>query len=122
MNRITESIKKLAKIIETALLNGKDAKGKNFNAETVRLNAQRLDLDLPDYATLQSLKSAYMGILLTEEEAQTVYSLLGNTPDHYNQQPLAVKMTIFKLFSELLNAKISEKKNNSGLTSNLSTL
>jgi len=42
---------------------------------------------------------------LTLDEAQSVYSLLGETPDHFNRQPVEVKSVLTQIFGELLQKK-----------------
>jgi len=69
-----------------------------------------LDMDMEEYCTFQTLKSAATGSTLTLEEAQTIYAHLGNVPEHFNAQPLEVKITLTSVYSSLLGARIKSKK------------
>jgi len=61
------------------------------------------DLTLDDYCRFQELKTlACASGQLTLEEALTTYGYLGNTVEHFNQQPLAVKVACTELLAELL--------------------
>lgn len=70
-----------------------------------------LDMDLSEFARFQELKSlAMMEGILTEEEAQTVFRLLGGVPAVFNAQDCATKAVLTKLFGELLGLKIQAAK------------
>ena len=71
---------------------------------------EKLDLDAEEHSTFQELKSSVMGLLLNSEEAQLVYMLLGSTPEHFNKQSLSVKVTLTRLFEELLDIVIKAKR------------
>lgn len=60
------------------------------------------DMELDEYCRFQTLKSAAVGSQLTLDEAQTIYGFLGNTPEHFNQQPLAVKWVLTEVYASLL--------------------
>lgn len=69
-------------------------------------NTKALDLDFEEYFRFQELKSlAVAEDVLTPEEGQTIYTLLGNMPDCFNRQDYAVKATLTKVFLELMKAK-----------------
>ena len=96
MNRIIQAIEKTKKQIETRLANGL------VTPEKVDSLSKSLNMDFEEYFRFQELKSAHAGSRLTLDEAQTVYGFLGNTVEHFNQQPVEVKSVLTKIFSELL--------------------
>lgn len=64
---------------------------------------KKLDMELGEYVRFQEAKSlAFASGLLTGNEAQTIYRFLGNAPDHFNKQPIEVKVVLTKVFEELL--------------------
>ena len=66
-------------------------------------NTEVLDLTFKEYCRFQELKSlAAVEGALTLEEAQTVYTLLGVTPECFNRQDYAVKAVLTLLFARLL--------------------
>lgn len=67
-----------------------------------------LDMPVDEYCHFQTLKSAAVGTKLTLDEAQTIYDLLGNTPEHFNRQPLEIKYALTKVFSELIKTEIRQ--------------
>jgi hypothetical protein len=65
-------------------------------------------MELGEYAKFQELKShAFAMGKLTQEEAQTIYGLLGETPAHFNRQSIEVKVVLTQIFKELLGARIA---------------
>jgi len=96
MNRVTVAIDNLNKIIPERL-----AKGLTTQAKIDELH-KGLDMALIEYVKFQELKSAYAGVLLTMDEAQTVYGFLGNTVEHFNRQSVAVKSILTKLYVEII--------------------
>ena len=75
---------------------------------------KELDMPLDEYVRFQELKSvASMDGTLTLEEAQTIYGFLGNTPDHFNSQPIEVKSILTKILAELLQKRIGKKRSHS---------
>lgn len=102
MNRVTAGIEKTREMIHGRLAAGQ------VTQEKVDALHKSLDMPFDEYCTFQALKSVAMSHnKLTEEEAQTVYAYLGNTPDQFNEQPIQVKVILTKLFSELLTWKVS---------------
>ena len=64
---------------------------------------RNLDMEVGEFCRFQELKSlAMLEGKLTQDEAQSVYALLGNTPEHFNGQPVAVKSVLTQIFGELL--------------------
>ena len=92
MNRITAAIDRQKTTIANRGLTA---------AETAELS-KKLDLDFGDYCYFQELKSVMTGGVLSIAEAMSVYGYLGNTPEHFNKQPLEVKCILTKVFQELL--------------------
>ncbi len=69
-------------------------------------DSTKLDMNFEEYVRFQELKSlAVIEGVLTLEEGQTIYSLLGNIPDDFNSQDYAVKAVLTKVFLELLREK-----------------
>jgi len=97
MNRITVAIDNLNKTIPERI-----AKGLTTQEKVDELN-KALDMSLREYVHFQELKSAYAGVLLTMDEAQTVYGFLGNTVEHFNRQSITVKSILTKLYAEIIN-------------------
>ena len=72
-----------------------------------KLNALKLDMEFDEYVKFQELKS--LGSIdgtLSLEEAMTVYGYLGNTVEHFNAQPVPVKVVLTQLFAELIDRRI----------------
>jgi len=71
---------------------------------------RNLSMAFDEYCSFQNLKSlAVASGTLTLEEGQTVYGYLGNTVEHFNDQSLAVKIVLTKLYAELLERKMPKK-------------
>jgi hypothetical protein len=67
-----------------------------------------LDMEFEEYCKFQEYKSlAVADGTLTLEEGQSIYHALGNTPDHFNGQPVHVKAVLTKLFQELLSKRLA---------------
>ncbi len=102
MNRIRDSIMKMRAQIQLRIDVGLTT------AAQVEETRKSLDMGLDEFARFQELKSlASMGGTLTLDEAQYVYSLLGETPNHFNNQNVEVKAVLTKLFAELLARSIA---------------
>ena len=66
-----------------------------------------LDMNLEEYCKFQNLKSeSFISNLLSLDEANYVYKLLGTTPETFNAQPVQIKIVLTQLFQELLGVKI----------------
>jgi hypothetical protein len=64
-----------------------------------------LDMDLGEFVRFQEVKSLAVATgKLTADEGQLVYSLLGNTPEHFNKKDAATKAVLTQLFRELLES------------------
>jgi plasmid maintenance system antidote protein VapI len=101
-NKITQAIERQRVTIET------NVQAKGITPEKLKQISSSMDMDIEEFCKFQELKSlAMMQNKLTLDEAQTVYAYLGEVPEHFNNQPLAVKVILTKLFSELLSLKIS---------------
>ncbi len=93
MNRIISAIEKQ----KSAII------AKGLSVEKIDELYKALDMSMVEYVRFQEAKSlAFIDGRLSLEEANCVYAYLGSTPDHFNKQPLAVKIVLTKLFSELL--------------------
>ena len=93
MNRILIGIDRIKAAIES----------KNFSPEKLAQMSKAMDMELGEYCRFQELKSlASMDGRLTLDEAQTIYGYLGNTLEHFNAQPLAIKYALIDVFATLL--------------------
>ncbi len=93
----------------TEQIDGRIAAGL-VTAEKVAAHSKSLDLDFAEFATFQEVKSlAAASGVLTPDEANTVYGYLGNTPDHFNRQEVAVKYVLSGVFRELLERRMERK-------------
>jgi len=94
MNRIAAAIAKAKIIIE------------NKPAAEVDLLNKSLDMPFDMYCKFQELKSVASMTVLSMDEAMTIYSYLGNTPEHFNKQHVAVKGILLTVFKELLERQV----------------
>lgn len=100
MNRVTAAIEKTKARLEKRLEDGL------VTPEQVQELDRQLDMEPGEYCRFQELKSlAYMEGRLTLDEANTVYSILGETTDHFNSQPVAAKSVLTQIFGELLERR-----------------
>jgi hypothetical protein len=101
MNRVYSSIEKTKQIIADRIEKGQTT------AEKVESYRRSLDFTFDEFAAFQELKSvAMVEGKLTAEEAQLVYSYLGNTPEHFNSQSVEVKHVLTKIYVELLEKRM----------------
>lgn len=98
MNRIAEAIEKQRLAIQERL-----AAGLVTQAE-VDATQKYLDIGLDDYCLFHEMKSVLAGSTLTHDETQMIYTYLGNTPDHFNQQPIEVKAVLTQVMMELMRS------------------
>lgn len=96
-NRITEGIAKAKATIEDRI-----AQGLTTQEKVDELN-KTLDMDMTMYCDFQNRKSlASMDGRLSTEEAQTIYSLIGNTPCTFNNLPTHTKVVLTEVYATLL--------------------
>jgi hypothetical protein len=101
MNRVTTAIEKTKLRLQQRL-----ESGETTPERAVELH-RNLDMEPGEYCRFQELKShAQLEGTLTLDEAQTIYSLLGNTPENFNAQPVEVKSVLTMIFGELLERRI----------------
>lgn len=101
MNRIVAVIARMEAIVAE-----KKAAGA-LTDEKIEASRKALDMDWEEYTIFQNLKSlASTDGTLTLDEANTVYSYLGETLDHFNNQSFPVKLVLNKLLAQLLDKKI----------------
>lgn len=102
MNRVTAAIEKTKLRLEHRIQEGLTTPQK------VQELHRELDMEPGEFCRFQELKSlAFAEGKLTLEEANTVYELLGETPDHFNKQHVAAKSVLTQIFGELLERRIS---------------
>ena len=100
-NRIVNAIGKMEAQIADRIAKGLTTAAK---VEDCR---KSLDMTIEEHAKFQTLKSlAVAQNVLTLDEGQTVYNLLGNTVSTFNKQPVHVKHVLTSLFGELLKKRI----------------
>lgn len=97
MNRITTAIEAMRPRIEAVTDTQRDTLD-----ETARF-------DFEEFAHIQELKSAMVGDVLTLEEAQTIYRIMGETPSHFTEQPLAERLVVVQVAEELLRKRLTLK-------------
>lgn len=101
MNRVTTAIERMKDQIQDRISQGLTTK------EEVAQSRTALDMELSEFAKFQETKSiAMMEGKLNQQEAQTIYGLLGETVEHFNAQTVEVKYVLTKIFQELLEKKI----------------
>lgn len=99
---------RIAAAIEVQELNIKNrlADGRT-NQQNLDILHGELDAELLEYFKFQELKSlAVSEQILTLDEGMTVYAYLGESPETFNKQPLAVKVTLTELFRELMGRRV----------------
>lgn len=102
VNRVSAAIRRMRTQIQERIALGMTTEAR------VEQTRKALDMDLGEFARLQELKSlAGVDGTLTPDEAQTVYALLGSTPEHFNNQDAATKAVLTQLFRELLERQVS---------------
>lgn len=92
MNRIEQAINRVESKLEALTID------ENKMAELE--GAASLDFDM--YCDLQNRKSAFIGTVLTLEEGNTLYGILGNEPSQFKKQSLAKRIVAVKIYGELL--------------------
>jgi hypothetical protein len=102
MNRVTASIARAKARIADRMASGA------VTEQSIGELHKRLDMNAGEFCRFQELKSvAMLEGKLTQEEAQTIYAMLGNTPEHFNRQPVEVKSTLTQIFGELLEKSMA---------------
>lgn len=100
MNRVAKAITAQEMNIKARLADGRTTK------DSLAKLHDELDMELFEYARFQDLKSlAVAAQTLTLDEGNTIYGYLGESPETFNRQSLAVKVTLTELFRHLLAAK-----------------
>lgn len=99
-NRVAAGIAKFNQVIQDKLTNG------DITQEKLDEMNKSLDMDTKEYCMFQNEKSlASMDGRLSLDEAQTVYMYLGETPDTFNTQSLAVKYVLTEVWGSLLKKR-----------------
>ncbi len=101
MNRVAITIDKQRIAIAEKLAAGE------ITQEKIDKAHKDCDLTFDEFVRFQELKSlASTDDTLSLEEAQLVYTYLGETPDHFNRQSIEVKAVLTDLFAGLLKRRI----------------
>ena len=104
MNRIATAIDDQKKNIKDRLANGLTTR------KALDELYENLDMQLDEYCRFQDLKSlAVADETLTLDEGQTIYQYLGNTPEVFNKQALAVKVILTQLFRNLMEKAVAAR-------------
>ena len=99
-NRVQAAIVKMEKQIADRVASG------ITTLEKLKETSKKLDMDVGEYCSFQERKSlAFAEGKLTLDEANTVYGYLGNSPEHFNRQPVHVKYVLTSMFAELLTKR-----------------
>lgn len=78
--------------------------------ERVDETDRALDMPVDEFVSFQNLKSlAVANGEMTADEGMTVYNALGESPEHFNAQPVEVKAILTKLHAELLGRQIRRR-------------
>ena len=104
MNRVEEAIVQMKAKIAAKVAAG-------LAQEKVDVTHKVLDIELDEYCQFQELKSLACMDKLTVEEAQLIYKCLGETPEHFNKQPVEVKAVLTQIFAKLLESRIAARTN-----------
>lgn len=104
MNRIATAIDDQNKNIKDRLANGLTTR------KALNELYENLDMELDEYCRFQDLKSlAVADETLSLDEGQTIYQYLGNTPEVFNKQVLAVKTVLTEVFRSLMQKAVAAK-------------
>jgi hypothetical protein len=103
-NRIETAIRRTEDMIKEKLKNGL------VTQEKLKELHKAIDMPLDEYCQFQTTKSAAMGTNISLEEAQTIYHYLGESPDTFNNQPLAIKVVLTQVWKEMLEARIKRSR------------
>jgi len=108
MNRVIATISKINQQINDRLESG-------IVTQTALDDLHRkLDMALDEYVKFHQLKSlATTEGILTLEEGMTIYGYLGESLETFNDQPLAIKTVLTKIYSEMLEKAIKSLKQRS---------
>lgn len=99
-NRILTAIQKRKEDIARKLSSGE------VTQEKLKSLHKKLDMDVMEFCKFQNIKSlAMLKGKLSQDEAQTVYNLLGENYFTFNNQPIEVKAVLTRLFGELLEMR-----------------
>ncbi len=103
-NRFVRTINKKAFEISVKLEVG------TLTAERVEEIYRDLDMPMQEFCVFQELKSlAQAQGLITLLESMAIYEYLGQLPDLFNRQPIAVKAVLSSFFLELLTMRKAGK-------------
>ena len=104
MNRIQRAIDRMKAQIEERIALGMTTR------ERVARTGRDLDLTATEHARFQELKSvAFASGVLSLEEAQLLFRLLGASPASFNKRDVATKAVLTQTFQELLQAQMAAK-------------
>jgi hypothetical protein len=105
VNRIQAAIQKMADQIQERINLGMTTEAR------VEATRKSLDMGMEEFVRFQELKSlAVIENKMTLDEGQLLYSLLGETPEHFNKQGAATKAVLTQIFQELLSSRIAASK------------
>ena len=106
MNRIQAAIDKMTKQIEHRISGG------IVTSAQVETTRKSLDMDVEEHSMFQAIKSeAILQGIITLDEGQMIYVLLGESVATFNDQTAAVKSVLTGFLSELLKLRINTMQN-----------
>jgi len=100
MNKIQLAINKIEQRI----------KDKNLSVDQIENLSNNLTLDLEEHAKCQELKSLMFAMgRLSQDDAQQLYKILGDTPMQFESRSLAEKTVAMTIYQEMLEMKVAGK-------------
>ena len=102
MNKIQDAYNRMEAQIEQRIADGLTTQ------EKVDALHPELDMQMDEYVRFQEYKSlAVADGTLSVDEGMTIYQSLGETPEHFNNQPIHVKSVLTSIFQELLTKQLN---------------
>lgn len=93
-NRIANAIEKMTKQLS------------NLDKDTLQRLHKDFIMSSSEHSQFQELKSLkFIEGTINQDEANTMFVLLGGGPSAFNKQPLAVKIALTKVFAEMIGKK-----------------
>jgi len=104
-NNVLAAIAATEKNLEQALATGQTTSGRLENLH------RTLDMECLEFCRFQELKTiAVAERKISLDEGNTIYRLLGGSPDTFNRQPLPVKIVLTQLFQAMLQRRLKPRR------------
>lgn len=105
-NRIIDGITKMRAQIEKRISDGIVSRAQVDEA------CVKMDMDYTEWSLFQDTKSlAQASGVLSHDEAQTIYAILGSSPEHFNASDAGTKAVLTRIFAQLLAWKQAKRGN-----------